>query len=188
MLMLPLIFVQFLKDSMFVELTVITLVSSPAPSPLHTAEGKKQKTAAYIAEQTYLFFCKAKLLSIYHLLTYCIHFHCRCAGVYPIANQVGIHLEQIQQVPLTYTHGQEFWLSNQFNVHELGPWREAKVAGKSPTQTQGEHTGVTEPRIRARAFSLWGKNCSSWIIIIYWELYNKSTISVAVWGLLSCTV
>lgn len=67
---------------MFVELTVITLVSSPAPSPLHTAEGKKQKTAAYIAEQTYLFFCKAKLLSIYHLLMYCIHFHCRCAGVY----------------------------------------------------------------------------------------------------------
>lgn len=108
MLMLPLIFVQFLKDSMFVELTVITLVSSPAPSPLHTAEGKKkQKTAAYIAEQTYLFFCKAKLLSIYHLLTYC-HFHCRCAGVYPITNQMGIHLEQIQQVPLTYIHGQEF--------------------------------------------------------------------------------
>lgn len=44
------------------------------PEPITHCREKKQETAAYTLEMTFLFFCKAKLFSIYHLLMYFIHF------------------------------------------------------------------------------------------------------------------
>lgn len=126
-LMLPLIFVQFLKDSMLVALMDMVLVSCPVPSPLHTAEKKIQKTAAFIVELTFFFFCKVKLLSISHLFMYFIHFSRRTSGIkweYTLIrcnkSHLRAHMDKNFAVSLMCTN---------------------LDSGKRPTQTQGEHTG-----------------------------------------------
>lgn len=149
-------------------------------------------------ELTYLFFCKAKLLPISHLFMYFIHFswswgrisHCESSGNTPSDT------DQIQQVPLTSTYGQEFWVCNQFNVYELGLWREAKEAGKKKPHTDSGRTHRTQTlHIKSPSQEsegglsrCEGTNCSSWIITVYLELSVKFTTSVAVCGLESCTV
>lgn len=152
--MFPLIFVQFLKDSMLVALMDMVLVSSPVPSPLHTAEKKYKKTAAYIVEPTFPFVCKVKLLSISHLFMYFIHFSRRfrtTSRQWPSGNT-----PRSDATGPTHVH---IWTRILQSVQCARTWTLEKAPHRLRENTQDRNSTlkVTEPGTRGRAFSLWGK-------------------------------